>query len=182
MTESVFEDNERFGNAVNELFCELIKKTDPNEIREIFRIYREVMKNIASVGLDQAMHITYLSDEDREALAKVLFDDGYGKALHKLMLYASRLYSDIADAVYGSVIDDEKYSETLTQKAEETKIRADAFEKLLTVYNPEEGDHGKLVKTSSIDFGGFIEHMDQVFNYVYMHVDIDANADTVNKN
>ena len=186
LTSAAFKDDDEFQNGVYELFYDLTQNEDPNEIREMFRIYREVLNNVAGVGLANAHCITYLSEEDRAQLAKVLFEDGYGKALHSLMYHASRLYSYMATRVTpvsaGTIdrlfrrIENEP---NRIKQANYTQEKAELFAEMLIRYDPCTGDIGKEVATSSINFGGFIEYMDEVFNSVYMQIDSDANVDTV---
>lgn len=186
LTSAAFKDDDEFQNGVYELFYNLTQNEDPNEIREMFRIYREVLNNVAGVGLANAHCITYLSDEDRAQLAKVLFEDGYGKALHKLMHHASRLYSYMATRVtpvsagtIDRLIRRMENEPNRLKQANYTQEKAEIFEQMLIRYDPCTGDIGKEVDTASINFGGFIEYMDEVFNSVYMQIDSDANANTV---
>ena len=65
------------------------------------------------------------------------------------------------------------------KQANYTQEKAELFAEMLIRYDPCTGDIGKEVATSSINFGGFIEYMDEVFNSVYMQIDSDANVDTV---
>lgn len=185
LTSAVFKDDDEFQNGVYELFYDLTQNEDPNEIREMFRIYREVLNNVACVGLSNAHCITYLLDEDRAQLAKVLFDDGYGKALHKLMYHASKLYSYMAsrvtsvsagriDRLFRRMEDEPNRS----KQAKETRANAELFEQMLIRYDPYTGDIGQKVPTSSRNFGGYIEYMDEVFNSVYMQIYWDADVDT----
>ena len=183
LTSAAFKDDGEFQNGVYELFYNLTQNEDPNEIREMFRIYREVLNNVAGVGLANAHCITYLSDEDRTQLTRVLFEDGYGKVLHKLMHHAAKLYSYMATrvtSVSAGTIDRlirrmENEPNRLKQ-ANYTREKAELFEQMLIRYDPCTGDIGKEVDTASINFGGFIEYMDEVFNSVYMQIDSDANA------
>ena len=60
-----------------------------------------------------------------------------------------------------------------------TQEKAELFAEMLIHYNPCSGDIGKEVATSSIDFGEFIKYIDEVFNNVYMQIDLDANVGAV---
>lgn len=60
-----------------------------------------------------------------------------------------------------------------------TQEKAELFAEMLIRYDPCTGNIGKEVATSSINFGGFIEYMDEVFNSVYMQIDSDANVGAV---
>lgn len=182
----VFDDDNEFRNQVYMLFYDFTRTENPNQIREMFRIYREVMNEVACVGLADAHCITYLFDEDRAHLAEVLFDLGYGKALHKLMYHASKLYSymatratEISPQTIDRLVRRIENEPDRLRQASYVQEKAELFEQMLIRYNPHTGDIGKRVATSSVNFGGFIEEMDAVFNCVYMQIDADAEAETV---
>lgn len=182
MTSTVFDDDNEFQNQVYMLYFDFARNQNPNRIREMFRIYREVMNDVACVGLADAHCIAYLFDEDRVRLAEVLFDEGYGKALHKLMYYASRLYSYMADGAAEAndrIIGRTENDKGRLRQASYVLEKAERFEQMLKRYDPHTGDIGKNVATGSVNFGGFMEDMDEVFNCVYMQIDSDAEAETV---
>ncbi|MBE6666281.1 MAG: leucine-rich repeat domain-containing protein [Ruminococcaceae bacterium] len=184
LTEAVFQGGSALRDGVYELFFECSKNENLNEFREMFRIYLEVLNQIASVGLDHACHITYLFPEDRKKLAKVLFEDGYGKALYKLMHQASQLYLYMATRVtYVGDGDAKRLARRIQMddepnwmsKSNYVKARTELFGEMLERYHPETGDIGQTRETSSVEFGGLMEGMDEVFNSVYTQIYNDAN-------
>ena len=178
LTKSAMENEQELRDGLYEIFLELTQDENPTEIRELWRIYLEVMKNVAAEGLNMAYCITYLADEDRERLARAIYERGYGEALYRVLRGEVYLFRFMATRVTSVSADDISRLErrindntNYMRLCEYTEARAELFLKKLQLYHPQTGEIGQRFPTYSVNFGGLMEDLELIFNDLYLHAE-----------